>query len=311
VASDWDLELPYRRAEDINRSVFRALDETSRSRAPVFLFVNYLDAHWPYAPPPPFDARFAGGCEPFDWYRYLALEKAVSTLQRTIGARERDCLAAQYDGGIAYLDSRLGQVFERLKRLGLYDQSLLIVTSDHGEAFGARNLMSHGVSVYQNQVHVPLIVHYPGQQQGTVVGEYVSLVDLMPTVLDIVGQPRPAALAGVSLRSVPTAPARQIVSESFPHVHFVDMHPRFRRVQRALFEGPEKLITSTLGQQELYDLSNDPEEQVNLWRPGNAETLRLSSALNQWLQRYVAGRDTGTKTGSDAVRRLQSLGYIQ
>jgi arylsulfatase A-like enzyme len=215
VGTDWDLELPYRRAEDINRSVFRILEETRRSGAPAFLFVNYLDAHWPYAPLPPFNERFASGCEPLGWYRFVELEHAALKLQRKVDPDVARCLAAQYDGGIAYLDSQLGELFTELKRLDLYEQSLLIVTSDHGEAFGRRNLLSHGVSVYQDQVHVPLIIRYPGQRTCAVVDDYVSLVDLMPTVLDVAGQPAPDGLAGTSLtRLIPGAP-RHIVSESF------------------------------------------------------------------------------------------------
>jgi arylsulfatase A-like enzyme len=310
VPTDWDLELPYRRAEDINRRVFQILEERGGSDAPLFLFVNYLDAHWPYAPLPPFDKQFAAGCKPLGWYEYVALEDAVLRMERSIEPKEAACLSAQYEGEIAYLDSQLGHLFERLKQLGIYDETLLVVTSDHGEAFGRRNLLSHGVSVYQDQIHVPLIIRYPGQRKGAAIDDYVSLVDLMPTALDAAGQPVPQGLAGRSLIRLDPGAIRHILSESFPRPFFVDRYARFRRAERALFEGPRKLITSTIGQPQLYDLANDPKERVNLWNPANGDAARLVSALQRWLRQAETAPPRNVP-GGQAVRQLQSLGYIQ
>ncbi|MBI2835106.1 MAG: sulfatase, partial [Acidobacteria bacterium] len=251
-------------AAEINQEAFAVLDRFSRDSRPFLLFVNYMDAHWPYEPPAPFGDRFPGSDDHFEQRRYYRLRNAVLQQQRQITDRERAHLLSQYDGAIAFIDRQIEALVARVKRLGLYDNSLIVVTSDHGEAFGERQLMEHWVSVYRDQVHVPLIIKYTNQRGADVVERPVSTADLYPTILQLAGVKLPAAVQATSLFDRGAPDAGPIISESFPRPEYVALHPRFRRIDRAIFEGPFKYIVSTDGRRELYNLDEDPDERRNL-----------------------------------------------
>jgi arylsulfatase A-like enzyme len=113
---------------------------------------------------------------------------------------EREHIIVLYDGGICYLDHYLGLLFEKLKALKVYDNTLIIITSDHGEAFGEHNSMEHGLTLYEEVLRVPLIIKYPSAYlQRAVVEKRVSLVDLMPTILSFLGSPIPSGIDGEAL----------------------------------------------------------------------------------------------------------------
>src|SRR5207245_2649038 len=111
----------------------------------------------------------------------------------------RRSLMGRYDGAIRYIDSQLGVLFEQLRRRGLYDSSLIIVTSDHGEAFGERGELGHDISVYRHQVDIPLLIKYPDSKKAEVRGDVVSHTDIMPTVLNVLGIRAPDWLQGRDL----------------------------------------------------------------------------------------------------------------
>jgi len=251
--------LVYRRAEEVNRPVLSLLETQPQKSIPVFLFVNYMDAHWPYNPAPPYDTMFPGKAGEMTDAEYGAMSMVVIKGQRPITAAERAHLVSQYDGGIAYMDAQLGVLFERLKQLHLYDNSLIIVTADHGEAMGDRNLIGHGISMYQDQVHVPLIVKYPLTTRHTAQDEPVSSVDILPTVLEVIGEKPPAELHGASLLHPEALKNRQILLEGYQDKVFAKWDPRFARDQRAFISKTKKLIASTPGKREVYDVAADPD----------------------------------------------------
>ncbi len=304
-------------AEEINEQVFPLLEKAREEDARFFLFINYMDAHAPYPPHPPFDTRFPGKDDSFTPVEFDRVEREVITLNREITDEERRHLLSQYDGGIAYEDFHIGRLISVLKETGLYDNSLIIVTSDHGEAFGERNFMQHGNSVYQNEVHVPLIIKYPGGDNARVVEEYVSGVDIMPTVLDVLGYEIPPGLQGVSLLRPELLKERNILSESFSARRNLRLHKRFYRIERAIFSGPMKFISSTYEGPQLYDLSRDPREEENLHSPGNEHSAELEAKLEQWLASVreesppVGGAVTGKRANKEALDRLKALGYVQ
>src|SRR5262249_54283608 len=123
-------------AADMNTVAMRLLTGMRRSGRPAFLFVNYMDAHWPYAPPGPFCRRFPGRDDRFTGVRYDGVRDALNEGQTDPAVRAREHLVSQYDGSIAYLDDQVGHLIGWLKTTGAYDDTMLIVTSDHGEAFG-------------------------------------------------------------------------------------------------------------------------------------------------------------------------------
>jgi arylsulfatase A-like enzyme len=241
----------------------------------------------------------------------LGLIRLVLALKRGVTQTEHEHLISQYDGEIAYLDFQLGRLLARLKELGLYDDCLLIITSDHGEALGERNLMTHATSVYQDQVHVPLIIKYPKVRKKAVVDELVSLVDLMPTVLDVLGYKVPAGVRGQSLLKPERLHGREVISESFATGSLRDLHPRFRRAERAIFLGSFKFIWSTNGKRELYNLSRDPHEQKNLYKPDGPVSQQLEAKLDEWVKSVRPRPGQPAKLDRETLDRLKSLGYIQ
>ncbi len=294
-------------AGEINQKALDLLNHFARIRRPFFLFINYLDAHDLILPPPPFDTRFPASTR--FGMDAPALWSDVAGLRRPLTAAERADLIAYYDAAIAYVDSALRDLVKRLRELGLYDDTIIIVTSDHGQAFGSRGHLFHIMSVYNNQIRIPLLIKYPGQRQGIIVEQPASLVDIFPTVLDTAGLPLPAPVEGVSLRRPEAAAPRTLLAESYPNAFLVQLHPRFRRVERAAIRWPYKLIADTRGKRELYHLESDPAETRNLYAAHPA----IAASLLAELERRAAAKRQAPARSPDAetLRRLRSLGYTQ
>jgi arylsulfatase A-like enzyme len=295
-------------AGDVNRRALEVLNRLARSGRPFFLFLNYMDAHSPNIPPEPFNRIFANGQKSPDGDVALTAEQVLA-LRRSLTPEERAYLIARYDASIAYLDSCLRDLVQALRRMGQYDNTLIVLTSDHGEAFGRRNYLSHPMSVYENQTRIPLLIKYPGQRQGAVVEQPASLVDVFPTILDAVGLPLPTPVEGLSLLRPETAAPRTLLAESYPKPSLLALHPRFRRVERALIRWPYKLIVDTRGKRELYHLESDPDETRNLY----ARQPAIAASLLAELERRVAAKRSAPAFRPDAetLRRLKSLGYTQ
>jgi arylsulfatase A-like enzyme len=302
-------DVRYRNAAQINDAVFSLLDDLHR-QGTFFLFVNYMDAHWPYMPPEPFDRFYPGKDDTFSTDRFNTLRSEVVAEQRLPTPSERAHLISQYDGSIAYLDAQLKRLFDRLRQADLYDNSLIIITSDHGEAFGEKGMFEHGVSVDEHQVWVPLLIKYPRMREGQQERRTVSLVDLMPTVLDVLGFEDLAHVQGVSLRKQNLHETRHVMAESFPYEEYRNLYPRFRRVERALYSDPLKMIVSTNGKREIYDIVKDPAEQRNLIK-AIQQSGELEAALHQWLSTAEKATRRTHKLDRDTLQRLRSLGYVQ
>jgi arylsulfatase A-like enzyme len=304
------LDLRIRRAEEINSEAFRLLDRVRDVDRPFFLFLNYMDAHRPYLPPPPFDRLYLDGAPTLTDVGIQGMLHEVNSGEREMTAAERAELIDLYDGAIAYVDSQLGRLVGRLQDLGLYDDCLIIVTSDHGEAFGQRNLYEHGVSVYQDQISVPMIIHYPDDGTGRIVDAPVSSVDVMPTVLEVLGLESSNDLHGQNLLDVRALQSRSVFSESFPSGFLAALHPRFQRVQRAVISRRLKLVRASPGGSELYDLSADPQERRDLHAVHSA-TPTLESTLEDWLQSVAAPTAEPTNLDAETLERLRTLGYVE
>jgi arylsulfatase A-like enzyme len=304
-----------RTAQEITASVHSLLDERPpATEQPLFLFVNYMDAHYPYLPPEPFDKMFPAKDEHFTDIRYGDIWENTILRNQAVPAADQMHLISQYDGGIAYIDFQLGKLIERLKKLKLYDDSLLIVTSDHGEYFGERNLLDHGgMSVYQDQVAVPLLIKYPGQTQSEIIDSNVSGVDLFPTVLDVLGFPIPKSAQGKSLAKLEAGEERTLFCESFPGGRALKTNPdRFKTTHQAILRGSFKLIRRSDGRRELYDLAKDPGERNNLYQNGHEPGADLDARLSRWSRSLAAASDKHDgKFDSETLERLKSLGYVQ
>jgi len=298
----------YSRGEEINRELFGTMRSADVAKEPFFVFLNYMDAHFPYIPPAPFDRRFPGR-DP------LLLPDDISEIHQkvSLGApmpeRELKHSLALYDGGIAYEDARIGEVMEFLKQRNLFDNTMIIVASDHGEAFGERNLVEHGNSPYQNLLHVALLIKYPKGGRTGVVDEPVSLIDVLPTVLATLGQPVPATLQGRNLLEAQNS-QRSIFSETFPCPVLHSPACPNGCTARAMVSWPDKFIASSNGKLELYDLAKDSDEHDNRIS-GNPLARELGLRLSAWVKSLPVQTSQPLTLDPEALQRLKSLGYVQ
>lgn len=311
--STTDLNRGYRRADQVTNDGLRIFREMRERKAPFFLNLNYMDAHDPYLPPAPYRDRFPGRNPAFPDHRIHQLHRELALLKRppTLTA-DLAHITSQYDGAIAYLDAEISRLLSGLKEAGQYDNTLVIITSDHGEALGERSALGHPESVHQELVRVPLLIKYPRSAAVTPhrLDSPVSGVDLLPTVLDLSGISIPPNLHGESLRTLNPASARLVISESFP-----DNLSRLRRrrdlVQRAVYQGDKKLVVSTSGQSELYDIRPDKSESQRVYSSDDAESRQLNAALQSWVLRIPAFKANVNKMDRNTEKALRSLGYLQ
>ena len=241
-------------------------------KSPWFLWVHLFDPHHPYDPPEPFRTPYA------------------------------DRL---YDGEVAYADSEVGRLLELLNRADSEGNTLVVLTSDHGEALGEHGEVTHGFLAYNPTLWVPLIVSLPGG--GALRSErLVSHADIFPTICEALGLDTPGDLSGHSL--LPAVSGRKIPE---PAVYFESLYPYYQRgwaPLRGLIDGDKKYIDSPVP--ELYDLARDFDEQVNL--AGRTEAGGFRKALEDLLSKQASAAKPANRAKPDARTRetLASLGYI-
>jgi arylsulfatase A-like enzyme len=318
----------YRRddgAARTNQVAARWLEEARGSADPFFLFINYMEPHAPYTPPATFIRKYAPkDASRAELKRAAMLSRASKQYhlgQLKITEREFQLMEALYDAEIAYLDQRVGELFDQIRRAGRWDDSLVILLGDHGENIGDHELMAHRFSLHNTLVHVPLIVKYPaGTMQGKTVADYVQLTDVLPTVLDVVSPDGAGpAMQGYSLlREMPAG--RQIVSEFLspaftpeardPRVDFASSP--FNRGLRSIIVDDYKLVLGTDGAAELYNLATDPMELRNLASVEAGRVIGLRAQLTEWVTRRGTESFSVEEVAVDAVieDRLRQLGYI-
>jgi arylsulfatase A-like enzyme len=225
----------------------------------------------------------------------------------------RQQVVDQYDTAIANLDEELGRLFDRLKRDELWDDTLVVVTSDHGEFLGEHQLVEHSKDVYQEALAVPLIVKAPRQREARVSDDVISSVDLPRLIVTHLAPARRDLL----LPAFPYEPGNHPVLAELYYTRTKDLlHPRwghrFDRVRTALLRWPMKLIHSSDGRHELYDLAADAGEQRNLY----AERADVANALLGELEAFrrahpaYAGPREAAPLDAEALEQLRALGYV-
>jgi len=265
-----DQPLGRKHAPQVEHEFLRWLDR-DRNR-PFFAFLNFFDAHGPYLPPAPFDTLFGPKLEGRDPTLLTGRQYTPREVQAEIDA---------YDGAIAWVDFRLGMLLDELERRGVLRNTLVIITSDHGEEFGEHGLFTHGASLYERALHVPLLMHYPARlPRGERVSRWVSLRDVPASILAVLG--RPALLPGESLFGQADAIANTRVDTLLATVSFASGNPPAYPVSRgdvrALYADPWKLIVNGDGELEMYELRMDPHESTDLSESPDAAAARAALA---------------------------------
>ena len=261
-----------RRAQPVTDAAVRWLRD--RKDSPFFLFVHYFDPHVPHSPPEPYLGRFAGRL---------------------------------YDGEVAYTDEHLGRLLTALDEQGLARRTLVVVVSDHGESLGEHKERTHGIMIYDATVRVPMIFRAEGVlPAGEVIAGQVGLIDVVPTVLDLLDVAVPSGLDGVSLvRSASSKPRDLYIETLLPKLQYgwaPLMGIRRDDVKFILAPKPE-----------LYDLRSDPDELNNIL----ASRRDVADELHRRL-RDVVGQDPSLAAAAsgnlpldaDSREKLEALGYV-
>lgn len=260
--------LGYQRAHEINSAYLRWLDEGPEGR-PTFAFLNYLDGHHPYYPPEPYASRFAGpdGARPDSsrWWFGGRFCHMVPHHERPIGPQELVAQVDAYDAAIAYLDDCIKDLVAALKARGRLDNTIIVITSDHGEHFGEHGIYNHGVSLHTQETHVPLILVGPGIPAGTVIKRPVSLRDLPATLMALTGKAQ-HPFPGHDLAVTWSAAGGEVspVLSQFDQKSRLEAGKPSR--SDALVVGGQHGIRTYKGREKLYDLERDPKQQRDLAR---------------------------------------------
>lgn len=312
---------------------------------PFFAFANFMEAHEPYGEvPEPFFSAYLERALPRTvgrrWMRdtpaFLCescpppereLAPGISCAEgrlRLDASRLRDSVAL-YDAGVRFADHQVGRVYRALAEAGVLDDTLLIVTSDHGELLGEHDRMGHGVFLYAPLLDVPLVIRYPQRfPAGLRVATPVSLVDVLPTIAELLGLASDASADARSLvpPGVLEAGPRRILAEDFPYAAATvatlerTLRCELTRVgqrRAALLEGAWKYIWASREAPELYDLASDPDEENDLAAAETERAERMQLQLADWRRALAPERSLAGDAELDPVTKqaLEALGYVE
>jgi arylsulfatase A-like enzyme len=296
----------------------RFLDEAARGDERSYLFLHCFDVHLPYDPPEPFAGRFAAGYQgkvrgpatlPLLRGIRRIFEQAHRATPTELDAADRAQVAALYDGEIANADVLLARLLRRLEAPDLRDDTLVVIFSDHGEEFWEHGSVLHAHTLYQELLHVPLLLRVPGREgEARRIAQRVSLLDVLPTLLELLNVPAPPKLTGrslVPLLSGAELPPQPVFAEGFA----------FDAKLQAVLDGDWKLIRELrTGRLALYDLSADPAEQNDLAATRPDERERLRALLDATLGAATPDTDPlamPQRLEPETQERLKALGYVE
>jgi len=311
------LEPPALREDaDLTDEALAWLDRQGEDK--VFLYLHYFAPHAPYSPPLPYRDLFKEDDSKSYPNNYPTPDLKVhyTVPYESVSDENLATMIALYDGEIAYVDSIVQRVIDDLKRRGMWDNTLLVVTSDHGEEFYEHEKWGHGLSLYDEMVHVPLIVREPGDANaGRIVDQPLSHVDLMPTLLDYLGGP--ALPPGNPGRAVPLRAASATIDNR--EEVYLELYRELFTLRSLRTETMKFVYASVIPVDRekeavvdyfAYDLIGDPGEDAPL--DLDEQTIDI---LIQRLESYDDVESKHEKQGSDhdqdTIDQLKALGYIQ
>lgn len=278
---------------------------------PFFGYIHCWDCHFPYPERPPYDKLFVAHRSNF--VLDGSTRFGINDGSRRLTVLENEFLRGIYDGCIRRVDDELGIFLNDLKQLGLLENTILLITGDHGEAFLEHEIIEHTECIYNEVLQVPLILSGPGLNLGKQIDAQVRSIDIMPTLLDLCGLKHTSDINGVSLLP-------WIKGHRKDHLTAVTETER-RGGQRALLDGRYKLIQKKgEGRQELYDLLEDPQETKDLNASLPELRGRMEAAFGSWewqtekLHDQYWSDQAGPERqemNPEVVQRLKDFGYLE
>ncbi len=343
-----------RRANEVTDAVLRWLDgrqgterESTRAKERLFLFVHYFDPHSPYTAPAPFGGMYRrdsretdGGMKVIErtrdllrsGYRWSAQQDRTEQPQRIpadIQANMEEgyalavTLDAEYSAEVSFADHHLGRLMDGLKSRGLYDNSLVIFTSDHGETMYEHfNVFNHGQSVYETEIHVPLILHFPGgKYRGRRIPRLTSNIDLAPTILALLSSTPPEEMEGRSFAGAlegTLPPRRPVFAEAtqpwnIPEFNNDPVWPNRLKFHCIRTQRYKYMVRLPDQKSAFFDLQADPIENMNLIQNSNGYDAAVLKQLQRDLLTWWKDAhplESRSVDAEDHLEALRSLGYV-
>jgi arylsulfatase A-like enzyme len=287
-------------------------DASASTRAPLFLYLHFLEPHPPYLPPEPFRRRFSsaedGALEELNdkVIRHLSLPEGA------LSEEEIRELASLYDGEVAALDAALRHLFQALEQRGFLERAIVVVTSDHGEEFGEHDGLLHGFTLYEESIRVPLLFVLPGDPGGRVVQRNVSLLDVGPTLLELAGLTAPESFEGRSLVPWLHAEVEGRGSEGVLSELIDDSPVNIRRHESALIRDAWKVTLDHRGAVEVFDLDRDPGETRSSAGEFPERTAQLRATLEEQRAELATRGNRHSlvrRLEPELLEALRALGY--
>ncbi len=265
-----------KRADEVLKEAEKWIKKVKRDK--FFAWIHLYDPHTPYAPPPPYSEMF----------------------------KDRP-----YRGEVEYTDYQLGKFFSFLRDEGIMENSIIVITSDHGESLGEHKEETHGFFIYESTVWAPLIIRTPFSFPKKRVKNIVEHVDIVPTLLDMLGiRYDKKSMQGRSLLGVIFGESGEKFNKAYTETFYPKFHYGWSEL-RAIYHGSFKYILAP--SEELYDLENDPEELLNLSLKESSKRRKLKRLLEKFIKEKSEGAILPVKKeklSPEEVRRLSALGYV-
>ena len=306
---------------EVTAAATRALK--TKQDKPLFLFLHYFDPHPDFIFHEKHDFYSADHGAYSGPLRSNHPLKDLWLIRDKLSAKDLEYLVSLYDSEIAYTDRHLAQVLDTLKGQGLYDDTVIVVTADHGEEFMERGWIGHVTTLYQELLHVPLVMKLPGIAPRTI-DVPVGLIDVMPTLLRFLDVEIPKSVDGKpwDLRAGGRITRSPIFSETFSDVRkkFAkdnNLPPKDMIALKAIILGDRKLIyDENTEARQVFDLAGDPQEQTDLWPQRKSEDRRMGLLLAKWMEYVSKKKQDGPEVGEDElftpeqIEELKSMGYL-
>jgi len=290
------------------------LKSVKNSSSPFFLFINYMEAHQPY--PTTTEAfRFFDDPElaaselsrkSLDWDYFMCIS-GISDMTRSSAIK-------WYDGSIYYLDTKLSKIYEQLKNQDMLDNTIIIVTSDHGEGFGEHGIFGHMIGLYENNLHVPLLIHWSGHLKPKRISRVTSLRELPEMIKTLIQGKKP-----VQFREA--CPNCEIYAENFRPLYYIarlkskcvsgkDLSMIDRR-QKALINSDYKLIWDSRGDNQFFSLSDDPLEKQNLIGRNIPALEIMKTKMDLFIVGGISPNVASVHVDRETAEALKAIGYMR
>jgi arylsulfatase A-like enzyme len=322
-------EEPYSGSAATTDQAVRWLSEGAADR-PFFLFINYINAHLPYNPPPEFISKlFPDGRSTLSRHTFSIEEyEEVMVGNSRLTAEDFEEIRHLYDAEISHVDDQLGQLIEGLRARQILDRTVVIVTSDHGEHMGENNFLGHDFSIHQVLLGIPMVIRYPDRfPGGKRVDANISLVDIFPTLVSLAGL-NPSLLSGLPGRDLADLTAREEPDRDA--LLLLEYHKPQRLIQsywkprhpdhdfsplnlgyKVLIRDNLKFVFRDDGEEFLYDLEKDPAEEKNLAPDKPAFCKNFREQLFEILRKEGRTLREETVVPDEETReKLHALGYL-